>query len=78
MPTPTPEFDTNVLRYGYQSFVRPNSVFDYDMDKRDAKLLKQTDVLGGFDATLYASERIEATASDGTKVPDLAGLQEDA
>jgi oligopeptidase B len=69
MPTPTPEFDTNVLRYGYQSFVRPNSVFDYDMDKRDAKLMKQTDVLGGFDATLYASERIEATASDGTKVP---------
>jgi oligopeptidase B len=69
MPTPTPEFDTNVLRYGYQSFVRPSSVFDYDMDKRDAKLLKQTDVLGGFDATLYASERIEATASDGTKVP---------
>jgi oligopeptidase B len=69
MPTPIPEFDTNVLRYAYQSFVRPNSVFDYDMDKRDAKLMKQTDVLGGFDATLYASERIEATAADGTKVP---------
>ena len=39
------------------------------MDKRDAKLLKQTEVLGGYDPTLYASERIDATATDGTKVP---------
>jgi oligopeptidase B len=69
MPTPIPEFETNVLRYAYQSFVRPNSTYDYDMDTRDAKLMKQTDVLGGFDATQYVSERIEATASDGTKVP---------
>jgi oligopeptidase B len=68
-PTPTPEFDTNVLRYSYQSFIKPNSVFDYDMDKKEAKLLKQTEVLGGYDATQYASERIQATASDGTKVP---------
>jgi oligopeptidase B len=69
MPTATPEFDTNVLRYVYQSFITPNSTFDYDMDAKTAKLLKQTEVLGGYDPKAYASERIHATASDGTKIP---------
>ena len=63
------EFDTNVLRYAYQSFVTPSSVFDYDMDSREATLLKQQAVLGGYDASQYASERVWATARDGTRVP---------
>jgi oligopeptidase B len=62
------EFDTNVLRYAYQSFVTPQSVYDYDMDARTSKLLKQTEV-PGFDKAQYVSERIWATASDGVKVP---------
>ncbi|HYJ47438.1 MAG TPA: S9 family peptidase, partial [Pyrinomonadaceae bacterium] len=64
-----PEFNTKVLRYGYQSLVTPNSTFDYDMDARRSTLLKQTEVPGGFDRANYKSERVFATASDGTKIP---------
>jgi len=64
-----PEFDTSTVRYSYQSFVTPSSVFDYDMNARQSKLMKETEVLGGYDKTLYASERVDATAPDGTKVP---------
>jgi oligopeptidase B len=63
------EFDTNVMRYGYTSMVTPSSVFDYDMDTRERTLLKQQPVLGGYDASRYATEREWATAPDGTKVP---------
>ncbi len=64
-----PEFKTPILRFGYQSLVTPNSVFDYDMEKQTRVLLKQTEVPGGFDRNNYQSERIFATASDGTKIP---------
>ncbi|MEP6471737.1 MAG: S9 family peptidase [Acidobacteriota bacterium] len=63
------EFDTNVFRFRYQSLVTPESVFDYDMDKRERRLLKRTDVLGGYDPTRYVSERLHARASDGTDIP---------
>jgi oligopeptidase B len=63
------EFDTNVFRFRYQSLVTPESVFDYDMDKRERKLLKRTDVLGGYDPNRYVSERLHAKALDGTLVP---------
>ena len=63
------EFDTKVVRFGYQSLVTPNSTFDYDMDTKTRVLLKQTEVPGGFDRANYKSERIFATASDGTKIP---------
>jgi oligopeptidase B len=63
------EFDTNVLRYNYQSLVTPSSVFDYDMNTGQATLLKQTEVPGGFDKANYKSERVFATANDGTKIP---------
>ena len=63
------EFNTNVVRYRYQSLVTPSSVFDYDMNKHQSTLLKETEVPGGFDRKNYASERLFATASDGTKIP---------
>src|SRR6185503_16324852 len=63
------EFDSAVLRYDYESLVTPESVFDYDMDKREAKLLKQQEVPGGYDPGLYTSERLHATAADGTRIP---------
>jgi oligopeptidase B len=63
------EFDATVLRYNYQSLVTPSSVFDYDMNTRQATLLKETEVPGGFDKANYKSERLFATASDGTKIP---------
>jgi len=63
------EFDATVLRYNYQSLVTPSSVFDYDMNTRQATLLKQTEVPGGFDKANYKSERVFATAADGTEIP---------
>jgi oligopeptidase B len=62
-------FNTNVLRYSYNSLVTPNSVLDYDMSTGKSTLLKQTEVPGGFDRKSYQSERVFATASDGTKIP---------
>jgi oligopeptidase B len=63
------EFETTKFRFGYESFVTPRSVFEYDLVTRGRELLKQIDVLGGYDPTLYASERVHATAADGTKIP---------
>lgn len=63
------EFATSVVRYNYQSLVTPSSVFDYDMNTHKATLLKETEVPGGFDKKNYKSERVFATASDGTKIP---------
>lgn len=63
------EFNTTTLRYNYNSMVTPNSVFDYDMNTGKSTLKKQTEVPGGFERANYKSERVFATASDGTKVP---------
>ena len=69
-PSPgNPEYDTKLLRYTYQSPVTPNSVYDYDMGTRKRKLLKQIEVLGGFDASKYVCKRLWAEARDGVKVP---------
>jgi oligopeptidase B len=68
-PAQNAEFDTEHFRYSYQSLVTPLSTFDYDMRRRESVLLKQTEVLGGYDSTRYASERLWATATDGTRVP---------
>ena len=64
-----PEFSTDTLRFNYGSLVTPMSVFDYDMDKRTRELKKQDEVLGGYDPSLYESERIFAKAADGTAIP---------
>jgi oligopeptidase B len=64
-----PEFNTRVFRYSYQSFVTPSSIFDYDMESGTSTLLKQTEVLGGYDAKQFQSERIYAKAVDGTMIP---------
>lgn len=63
------EFNTSVVRYAYNSLVTPTSVFDYDMNSGKSTLLKQQEVPGGFDRANYKSERVFATASDGTKIP---------
>ncbi len=62
-------FDTPTFRYAYQSLVTPNSVYEYDVATGASTLLKQLEIPGGFDRTLYASERIQATAPDGVKIP---------
>jgi oligopeptidase B len=68
-PQNNAEFDTKLFRFGYQSFTTPPSVFDYDMATKERKLLKRTEVLGGYDPDRYQSERRYATAADGTKIP---------
>jgi oligopeptidase B len=68
-PEANPEFETTHFRYSYQSLVTPASIFDYDMEARTSTLLKEQPVLGGYDRTLYASERVFATAPDGVRVP---------
>ncbi len=64
-----PEFNTDVLRFGYQSMTTPGSTFDYNMKTRTKKLMKQTEVIGGYDPLQYQTERVWATAKDGTKIP---------
>jgi oligopeptidase B len=63
------DFDTKLFRYSYQSLVTPNSVFDYDVEKRASTLLKQNEVPGGYDPSQYQSERVWATAPDGKRIP---------
>ncbi|MCY3590069.1 MAG: S9 family peptidase [Acidobacteria bacterium] len=64
-----PDPSSGTLRYVYQSLTTPRSVFDYDPATREKTLRKQDQVLGGFDAANYRSERLWATAGDGTQVP---------
>ncbi|MEX0747722.1 MAG: S9 family peptidase [Rhodothermales bacterium] len=64
-----PEENTSVLRYGYTSMTTPGSVFDYDMNTREKRLLKQDEVLGGFNSSDYVTERVYAPARDGVQVP---------
>lgn len=68
-PGSTPEYDSRTYRYNYQSFITPPSVYDYDVAAGRSTLLKRQEVLGGYDPTQYISERLWATARDGTKVP---------
>ena len=68
-PSVNPDFDTDVLRYSYTSLTTPSSVFDYDMNTKKETLLKQQEVVGGYDPTQYKSERIFAKSPDGTMVP---------
>jgi oligopeptidase B len=63
-----PEYDTSKIRYGYQSFVTPPSIFEYDMASGASVLLKQKEV-PGYDRERYQVEQIYATASDGVKIP---------
>ena len=64
-----PEADTDLLRYTHDSLVTPTRTFEVNMKTGERKLLKEQPVLGGFDAAHYATERVWATARDGTKVP---------
>jgi oligopeptidase B len=66
---PNPEFVSTTYRARYESLVTPPSVYEWDLDSGALALLKRTPVLGGFDPARYRSERIHATAADGTTIP---------
>lgn len=64
------DFDTDILRYSYQSLATPSSVIDFNMKTKTKEILKEQEVLGGkFDKNNYIEERVWATARDGVKVP---------
>ena len=66
---PNPEFASTTLRYDYSSLVTPRSIYDLHMDDGRSVLRKRQPVLGGYDPAAYATERLWATAPDGTRVP---------
>ncbi len=68
-PMQNAEFTTTNLRFNYESFITPKSVYDYDVVTRQRTLRKQQPVLGGYQPEMYKSERLFATASDGVIVP---------
>jgi oligopeptidase B len=63
------DFDTELLRYGYSALTTPNSTFDFNMRTKEKTLLKQQEIVGGYTEADYQSERVWATAQDGTKIP---------
>ncbi len=77
-PETNPEMDTDLLRYGYTSLTTPRSTYTYDMRTRAKTLLKQQEVLGGFDPADYVAEYMHVTARDGVAGAGLAGLPQGA
>ncbi len=63
------EWETAALRYGYESPVTPSSVYDYELGSGRTVLLKQREVLGGYDPARYTCERLTVTAADGARIP---------
>jgi oligopeptidase B len=68
-PTANHDFDTAVVRYNYSSLTTPQSVYDHNMKSKQRTLLKQDEVLGGFDQKNYVTERIYALSHDSVKIP---------
>jgi len=67
--TINPDFNTNILRFNYTSFITPSSVYDYNMDTKQKELKKQQEVVGGYNKNDYVAERTFVTARDGKKIP---------
>lgn len=68
-PGANPEYTSTRLRYGYGSMVSPASIYSVDLETGDLVLLKQQEVLGGYDPAQYQTDRRWAVAPDGTRVP---------
>jgi oligopeptidase B len=63
------EYDTGTLRFGYTSLTTPVSIYDYTMSTGERELVKQHEVLGGYDPSAWVSERVMAPARDGVEIP---------
>lgn len=64
-----PDFDTDILRYGYTSMTTPNSTIDFNMKDKTSEVKKEQPVLGGFKKENYITKRLWVTARDGKKIP---------
>lgn len=67
--TNNPEYNTDNFRFAYTSMITPSSQYEQNLVTGKRTLLKQQEVLGGYDKNLYTTERVFATAKDGTKIP---------
>lgn len=63
------EFDSPVIRLRYEALNRPAQVRELRLADGEQRVLKQTPVEGPFDADAYVSQRLWATAADGTRIP---------
>jgi oligopeptidase B len=68
-PEGTRNYNSDIIRYSYSSFVTPESVYEYNMDKMTRLLLKREEVPGGYNRFSYITERVFARSTDGTRVP---------
>lgn len=68
-PASNPEFNTTVFRYNYTSLRTPDSEFDYDMNSRAKTLLKEQEIVGGYDKEDFVTERFSAATADGKQIP---------
>lgn len=64
-----PDYNSEILRFNYTSLTTPASVYDYNMNSKEKKLMKRQEVIGNFNPENYTTERLFATATDGTKIP---------
>lgn len=64
-----PDFDAVTVRYGYTSMTTPSSVFEFDMEQRTKTLLKQQEIVGGYNPSEYVTERLMVPSHDGVLVP---------
>ncbi|MFZ1864597.1 MAG: S9 family peptidase [Polyangiales bacterium] len=68
-PGENEEFTSRTYRFHYESLTTPDSVVDYDVESKRQQVVKQLEVLGGYDPSDYRSERLWATAQDGARIP---------
>lgn len=65
----TPDYNSKTVRYSYTSLITPATVYDYNVDSKEKKVMKVREVLGGYNKEDYETHRLFATAADGTKIP---------
>lgn len=63
-----PEYFTTTLRFHYTSLITPHTAFDYEMNKKEMTVVKKDEVMGGYDSNKYCTERVTATAKDGSSI----------
>ena len=68
-PSGNPEYNTDNFRFGYTSMITPSTQYEQNLKTGARKILKQQEVLGGYNKNEYTTERVFATAKDGTKIP---------
>ncbi|WP_313579919.1 S9 family peptidase [Chishuiella sp.] len=68
-PSNNPEYNTEIFRFGYTSLITPSSTYDENLKTGKRELLKQQEIVGGYNKENYVTERLFATAKDGTKIP---------